>query len=96
MLELFQYESNVGLDSTPKGIGNDLECLGVKHIAFSVADLSAVAAEFREMNCGEMTEIVHGRTRIDYFFIADPDGNWVEIAQDDRALDSSNPVLIDE
>ena len=31
-------------------------------------------------------EITEGRTGIKYFFINDPDGNWVEIVQDDRAL----------
>lgn len=95
ILELFQYESNKGLDPIHPTVGNDLERLGVKHIAFNVADLSAAAAEFREMYFGEMTEIQHGRTGIDYFFVADPDGNWVEITQDDRTLSPDHPTFLE-
>jgi len=93
ILELFEYGSNRELPLNRPQIGNDLERTGVKHIAFSVADLRAAAAELQKMNCGEMTEIKLGRTGIEYLFIADPDGNWVEIVQDDRSLDPSDPVL---
>jgi glyoxylase I family protein len=94
ILELFEYQSNKGIDPNRPAVGNDLECLGVKHIAFKVASLPDVAAEFEEMQCGEMTEIQHGRTGIDYFFVADPDGNWVEIVQDDRILSPDHSVFL--
>lgn len=96
ILELFQYESNRDLPASEPKIGNDLERVGVKHLAFRVKDLSSAATEFSEMNLGEMTDIQHGRTEIDYFFIADPDGNWVEVAQDGRSLDPAHPVEINE
>lgn len=94
ILELFQYESNRKLGPVNPAIGNDLERLGIKHIAFKVEDLSGAAEEFKRMNCGQMTDIQDGRTGIRYFFVADPDGNWVEITQDNRALNSDNPVFI--
>lgn len=93
ILELFEYGSNRGLAPDRPQVGNDLERPGVKHIAFNVADLPVAAAELQKMDCGEMTEIQLGRTGIEYFFIADPDGNWVEVVQDDRSLDSGNPVF---
>lgn len=94
VLELFSYASNENGDSLRLAVGNDLERLGVKHLAFSVMDLVAAAAELSEMRCGEMTEIQRGRTGIDYFFIADPDGNWLEITQDDRDLSADHPIFL--
>lgn len=86
ILEMFQYSSNRGVLPSQPAVGNDLEALGVKHIAFSVTDLDATFQEMEARQCGQMTRIQHGRTEIDYFFIADPDGNWVEVVKDDRML----------
>lgn len=94
ILELFQYESNRKLGRLSLAVGNDLGRLGMKHIAFQVDDLSSVAEEFRRMNYGEMTEMQDGRTGIRYFFVADPDGNWVEIVQDNRVLNPDNPAFV--
>ncbi len=94
ILELFQYEQNCMLGPARLAVGNDLECLGVKHIAFKVDDIFGAAEEFRRMKYGEMTEIRDGRTGIRYFFVADPDGNWVEITQDNRALNPDNPAFV--
>lgn len=94
ILELFEYESNRKLGPVNITVGNDLERLGVKHIAFKVDDLSGAAEEFKRMNSGEMTGIQNGRTGIRYFFIADPDGNWVEITQDNRALNPDDPAFV--
>jgi catechol 2,3-dioxygenase-like lactoylglutathione lyase family enzyme len=80
---MFQYAANRDLQPDNRAIGNDLEVLGVKHIAFEVADLYSAHEELRALNTA-ITDIVRGRTGIDYFFIADPDGNWVEVVQDDR------------
>jgi catechol 2,3-dioxygenase-like lactoylglutathione lyase family enzyme len=89
---MFRYAINKDLSPMALAAGNDLEKLGVKHVAFSVSDINAAFEEFKAANCGEMTDIQHGRTGIDYFFIADPDGNWVEVVQDDRKLRPGNPV----
>jgi glyoxylase I family protein len=94
ILELFEYESNRETGPVNLAIGNDLERLGVKHIAFKVDDLSSAAEEFERMNYRQMTAIQDGRTGIRYFFVADPDGNWVEIAQDNRVLNPDNPAFV--
>jgi len=88
ILELFEYAANRGRGPAELQPGNDLEQPGVKHVAFRVSDLTAAAASFRELDCGPLTDIEQGRTGISYFFVADPDGNWVEIVQDDRDLSS--------
>ncbi len=94
ILEMFQYGRNGGRSRPELEVGNDLEDLGVKHIAFKVSDIRAARTELLAIECGELTEIQPGRTGVEYFFVADPDGNWVEILQDDRSLDSENPVAL--
>ncbi len=94
ILEMFQYEANKERPPARLAIGNDLDEVGVKHIAFRVADVDAAHAELGATQCGELTGVQQGRTGIEYFFIADPDGNWVEIVQDDRRLDPGNPVSL--
>jgi glyoxylase I family protein len=92
ILELFEYTANRELEPASLDIGNDLAERGVKHMAFSVPDLAQAARAFKSY--GPATEIRRGRTGISYFFVADPDGNWVEIVQDDRTLDTSQPVML--
>lgn len=77
-------------------VGNDLDRVGVKHIAFHVDDLQPVWDDIVAKGLGEVTDITSGRTRMDLFFVRDPDGYWVEILTDDRDLDVENPVTISE
>jgi catechol 2,3-dioxygenase-like lactoylglutathione lyase family enzyme len=78
------------------GVGNDLDRVGVKHMAFHVDDVEAVRDDIAARGLGEVTEITHGRTQMDLFFVRDPDGLWVEVLTDDRKLDSADPVVIHE
>jgi glyoxylase I family protein len=94
ILELFRYAENADEPIIEACIGNDLERLGVKHLAFRVADLRTTYSELLTLKCGRLTEIQSGRTGIDYFFIADPDGNWVEIVEDSRSLSGSSFVQL--
>lgn len=77
-------------------VGNDLNQIGVKHIAFHVDDLETIRMDILSRGLGEVTEISHGRTQMDLFFVRDPDGLWVEVLADDRNLDSGDPVTIRE
>ncbi|HSV66737.1 MAG TPA: VOC family protein [Mycobacteriales bacterium] len=86
ILEMFSYHENGGLPRPELDIGNNLHELGVKHIALRVADVRAARAELLSIGHVELTEIQRGRTGVEYFFVSDPDGNWVEIVQDDRSL----------
>jgi glyoxylase I family protein len=90
LLEVFAYAKNADRpgpashDALP--VGNDLEAVGVKHFALRVADVGEAHTRMSARWSGRTTPVQHGRTGIDYFFVADPDGLWVEIVQDDREL----------
>src|ERR1700735_3777562 len=57
ILELFQYVENADKPIAEVGVGNDLERLGVKHLAFRVADLKKTYSELLAFRCGTLTEI---------------------------------------
>jgi glyoxylase I family protein len=86
ILELFQYAENSDAPIAGPDVGNDLQQLGVKHFAFRVTELEAAHNELLGKQWGRLTSIQPGRTGLKFFFIADPDGNWVEIVEDSRAL----------
>ena len=86
IVEMFEYRMNAERPVLELDIGNNLSDLGVKHIAFRVADLESAYAQFQAMGDVELGKITEGRTGIRYFFVRDPDGNWVEIVQDDRIM----------
>lgn len=94
VLELVCYAD--ALSIAPPSVGNDLNRVGVKHIAFHVEDVRAAREEIMSAGLGEVTDITSGRTQMDLFFVRDPDGLWVEILKDDRQLDSENPTVIRE
>ena len=82
-LELFCYAKNAAALSRNE---NDLTQLGIKHFALKVESIE-VARKFiltTGLAKEENIEIKQGRTGIVYFFIQDPDGNWVEIVEDKR------------
>jgi catechol 2,3-dioxygenase-like lactoylglutathione lyase family enzyme len=77
-------------------VGNDLARVGVKHLALAVDDLQSGYDDIIARELGEVTEIIHGRTLIDLFFVRDPNGMWVEVLNDTRKLDAANPVVIED
>jgi catechol 2,3-dioxygenase-like lactoylglutathione lyase family enzyme len=85
ILELFCYAANRSQESGRYGVGNDLEQVGVKHLALQVSSLRAAKALLADLGLPTGTEISHGRTEIDYFFVQDPDGLWLEIVEDHRS-----------
>ncbi len=65
----------------------DLKILGVKHFALKVDDIEKARDFFIEKGIiSEDTKINKGRTGILYFFVKDPEGNFVEIVQDNRGF----------
>ncbi len=66
--------------------GNDLEVIGIKHVALQVESVLEARDLLSKAGLADEPEISLGRTGIEYFFIQDPDGVWVEIVQDDRDL----------
>jgi glyoxylase I family protein len=85
ILELFCYAANHGAVSGRYEVGNDLEQVGVKHLALRVESVQAAKALLTGLGLPAGTEITHGRTGIDYFFVQDPDGLWLEIVEDHRS-----------
>lgn len=81
-VELFCFSKN---KSDKKLLVDRAESLGVKHIALATANIKETLVSMKEAGLADPdTEITQGRTDIDYFFIQDPDGMWVEIVEDNR------------
>jgi glyoxylase I family protein len=96
MVELFGYSANRATRPLELSKGNDLDTLGMKHFAFTVKDIESARDAILAAALGEVTPITTGRTRIAYFFVRDPDGNWVEIVQESRSLDPARPWKLHE
>jgi glyoxylase I family protein len=95
ILEVFAYARNAGLPAVElPPVGNDLEMVGVKHFGVSVDDLDDAHRRFADRWPERVTEIRSGRTGIAYFFVADPDGLWVEVVHDTRVLDPAHPAML--
>jgi glyoxalase family protein len=91
MLELFVYAASVQKPRIHNTVGNNLEEIGIKHLGMRVDNLD----EFRVAinSIGEVTDIVMGRTGFRYFFVKDPDGNWVEVVEDKRDVVPGGAVI---
>ncbi|MGH7203755.1 MAG: VOC family protein [Candidatus Levyibacteriota bacterium] len=84
ILEIFCYAMPIDAPEHTKNLTTDLQVLGVKHFALQVESL-VEAKEFLEgKKIAIVTPITKGRTKVDYFFVKDPDDILVEIVQDDR------------
>ncbi|CAN5708084.1 VOC family protein [soil metagenome] len=84
-LEIFAYKKNEGAPPVNYKYANNLEDIGVKHIALWADDLEAALNDMKEKGfANQETKITFGRTQVSYFFIQDPDGVWVEFVKDDR------------
>jgi catechol 2,3-dioxygenase-like lactoylglutathione lyase family enzyme len=94
VLEIFHYAQNLPGQGPAFIQGNNLPEVGVKHFAFTVDDLAAARAEVVAAGIGEVTEIARGRTLVDYFFVVDPDGMYVEVINDARNAHEDHPLLL--
>ncbi len=84
-LEVFVYKKNKSKPALNYEYGNNLEDVGVKHIALWTEDIEAALADMKEKGFADKdTKITFGITKVSYFFIKDPDGGWVEIVKDER------------
>jgi catechol 2,3-dioxygenase-like lactoylglutathione lyase family enzyme len=79
ILEIFCYATKADQAQPPLQVGNDLPTIGVKHLALQVENLHAAKQHLAQAGLDPGTPITHGRTGLDYFFICDPDGLWLEI-----------------
>lgn len=84
-LEIFAYRKNLGEAPLDYEYANNLEEIGVKHIALQTEDIQRALADMQAKGLADDdAEITIGRTGVSYFFIKDPDGVWVEFIKDDR------------
>jgi catechol 2,3-dioxygenase-like lactoylglutathione lyase family enzyme len=84
-LEIFVYNKNQNQRPLKFEYGNNLEDIGVKHIALWTDDIEAALTDLKSKGLAkDETKITFGRTKVSYLFIQDPDGVWVEIVKDDR------------
>jgi catechol 2,3-dioxygenase-like lactoylglutathione lyase family enzyme len=96
VLELFHYAEASAGPRPVFTVGNNLPEIGVKHLGFSVPDLQATRASLIAAGIGEVTPIARGRTLVDYFFVIDPDGMYVEFVHDVRELDPDRPLVLSD
>ncbi len=84
-LEIFVYDKNKDLPPVEYEYANNLEQIGVKHIALTTDDIEKTLANLKDAGLANSdTKITYGTTKVSYFFIKDPDGVWVEIVNDER------------
>lgn len=84
-LEIFAYQKNKNEKPVEYTYANNLEAIGVKHIALRTDDIEASLADLISKGLADKdTKITFGRTKVAYFFIKDPDGVWVEFVKDTR------------
>lgn len=85
LLELFCYLSAGSASAIKHTLESDLKSIGTKHFGLKVDDIEAVRQQLIQAGLAdESVSVTRGRTGIDYLFIRDPDGMFVEIVQDDR------------
>jgi glyoxylase I family protein len=87
MLELFWYADHQPAPDTIHSTGTDLPIIGTKHFGLRVESIEEAKKDLVRLGLAHSDiEIRQGRTGPKIFFIKDPDGILVEIAQDDRAF----------
>ncbi|TAH36696.1 glyoxalase/bleomycin resistance/dioxygenase family protein [Candidatus Saccharibacteria bacterium] len=86
-LELFCYTNYTLAPETIHTTSTDLPVIGTKHFGLRVESIEDAKKELIRIGIANQdVEITQGRTGPRYFFISDPDGILVEIAEDSREL----------
>jgi len=85
ILELFCYQNYQSAPDSIHTTATDLPIIGTKHFGLKVDSIEAARDDLASKGIVEKDiQITQGRTGPRYFFIADPDGILVEIAEDKR------------
>lgn len=85
-LELFCFSNPEPAPDSMNSLEKDLQVIGTRHFGLKVKSILQAKEYLISNNMADNIEIIHGKTGIDYFFIKDPDGIFVEVVQDDRNL----------
>ncbi len=89
ILELFCYDKFQ--ENAIVSLEEELHRNGIKHLGLRVESLDSARDKLITEGLAREDElqVKYGRTGINYFFIRDPDGVFVEIVQDDRKFNIS-------
>ncbi|WP_456402854.1 VOC family protein [Persephonella sp.] len=83
ILEIFSFKNSK--DKREFSLDESLRETGLNHFALKTDDIFKTAESLKKLGLiSEEVDIVKGRTGILYFFIQDPEGNFIEIVQDNR------------
>jgi catechol 2,3-dioxygenase-like lactoylglutathione lyase family enzyme len=78
VVELLKDEAHPTSPPKPNALCN----LGIRHIAFTVADITESWRVLRESGCQTLSEPIFSPDRkVRLFFARDPEGNLIEIVQ---------------
>lgn len=83
ILELFSFK-DVKEGAVEKELFEDLKHKGYRHFALKVENLEEIYSKLKEKGIIPINQITEGKTGIKYFFIKDPEGNFLEIVEDKR------------
>jgi len=87
LLEMFCYASPKEGAVKEQSLESDLKMVGTKHFGLRVDDIEVARKKLIESGLMDAaTTVTQGRTGIEYLFLRDPDGLFVEIVQDDRGF----------
>jgi glyoxylase I family protein len=84
-LELFSYKNYYALPLHATTLDNDLPTIGVKHFGLQVECIVTAREKLEQLGFLDI-HITHGKTGIDYFFVQDPSGIFLEVVQDSRTF----------
>ena len=85
-LELFCFAQFKEAPDSAISLDTDLPRIGIKHFGIRVKSIKETKNALISKGLAEKIEIKRGKTDIDYFFIKDPNGIFLEFVQDDRGL----------
>ena len=81
---MFAYKQNKTAPKVDYRYANNLEDIGVKHIALRTDDIEAALADLKDKGLADDNVKIMTYPDVRFFFIKDPDGVWVEFIRDDR------------
>ncbi|WP_457622262.1 VOC family protein [Persephonella sp.] len=85
ILELFSFKNNN--HSSEDQLAEELKITGVKHLVLKVDDIKEARQFLSDKGViNKDTKIIKETSGIQYFFLKDPDGIFVEIVQEDKKM----------
>lgn len=84
VLEIFAFHKNQDAQKLRYELGNNIDRIGVKHLALTTDDIDAALADLKNKGLADGNTQILNKGEARFFFVKDPDGMWVEIIKDNR------------